>query len=94
MFFFFKKSKSIFIVKYFKLTMRKRGSVNIKLICIQWVISMTLSIPPMFALLGRMHLEPSGTMCTLDFWHGNFKNYKIYVVLLLTLGFGGPLTGM
>ena len=46
---------------------------------------MILTVPPMFALLGRMHQEPSGTMCTIDYWHGNFKNYKLYVVMLMTL---------
>ena len=44
-----------FTVRYFKLTSRNRGALNIKLICIQWVISMLLTVPPMFALLGRMH---------------------------------------
>ena len=44
-----------FTVRYFKLTSRNRGALNIKLICIQWVISMLLTVPPMFSLLGRMH---------------------------------------
>ena len=29
--------------------------------------------------------EPSGTMCTIDYWHGNFKNYKLYVVMLMAV---------
>lgn len=72
--------------------MKNRGSLNIKLICIQWVISMALTIPPMFAILGRMHLEPSATMCTIDYWHGNFKNYKVYLLILTSLGFILPLS--
>ena len=66
---------------------------NLKLIYIQWVIAMLLTVPPMFSLLGRMHLEPSGTMCTLDYWHGDFKNYKTYVIILMTVGFLAPLIG-
>ena len=80
--------------KYFNLAPSNRGILNIKLICIQWVISMSLCVPPMFAILGRMHLEPSGTMCTIDYWHGNFKNYNLYVVLLVTIGFSGPFITM
>lgn len=77
--------KCDYSVRYFKLTSRNRGALNIKLICIQWVISMLLTVPPMFALLGRMHQEPSGTMCTIDYWHGNFKNYRLYVVMLMAV---------
>ena len=29
--------------------------------------------------------EPSGTMCTIDYWHGNFKNYKLYAVMLMAV---------
>ena len=38
-------------------------------------------------ILGRMGLEPAGTMCTIDYWHGNFKNYRTYMVILILIGF-------
>ena len=35
-----------------------------------------LLVPPLMDIFGRYALEPSGTMCTIDFWHGNFRHHK------------------
>lgn len=70
---------------------KSRGFYNLKLICLQWILAIILTVPPMLQTLGRMHLEPSGTMCTIDYWHGNFKHYRVYMILLISVGFTGPL---
>ena len=73
-----------FTVRYFKLTSRNRGALNIKLICIQWVISMLLTVPPMFALLGRMHQVIAFFLTSL-FRNFQRKNRCIFIDFCIVL---------
>lgn len=50
--------------------------------------------PPLLDVFGRYGPEPCGTMCTLDYWHGNFRNYHAYVYYLITFAFGLPMGAM
>ena len=45
-------------------------------------------------VLGRMHLAPFGTMCTIDYWHGNFKHYRVYMAFLIINAFFTPFMVM
>ena len=72
--------------------MKNQGLFYIKLISLKWFICIWLTAPPMMEVLGRMGLEPFGTACTIDYWHGNFKNYRIYIAILVSLGFLIPFS--
>ncbi len=39
----------------------------------------------------RYFLEPSGTTCSIDYWHSNFRNYYVHVSVLTVLGFLVPI---
>ena len=43
---------------------------------------------------GRYALEPSGTACTIDYWHGNFRNYNYYVLYLVIMAYMFPISAM
>ena len=43
---------------------------------------------------GRFGLEPGGTSCTIDYWHGNFRNYNYYVLYLVILAYMLPISAM
>jgi len=64
------------------------------MIVAMWHIVLVFSAPPLLDIFGRYGLEPSGTMCTIDFWHGNFRNYNNYVFFLVTCAFGIPIAAM
>ena len=72
--------------------MSYRGKVYFFLIFVQWQLVLLLTGPPMFGLAGRFTYEPSGTACTLDYWHGAFRNYIPYISFLTTFGFCVPMT--
>ena len=57
-----------------------------------WQTALLLSSPPPFQLAGRYSLEPAGTGCTLDYWHGGFANYVPYVFALTLVGFCLPVS--
>ena len=44
-----------------------------------------------FQPYSRFLLEPSGTMCTIDFWHGNVRNYHAYMAVLVVAGYALPI---
>ena len=56
-----------------------RGKLSFFLCFLCWQTALMLSSPPAFQLVGRFSLEPAGTGCTLDYWHGGFANYVPYV---------------
>ena len=39
-------------------------------------------------------MAPFGTMCTIDYWHGNFKHYRAYMTFLMINGFFTPFMVM
>ena len=39
-------------------------------------------------------MEPSGTSCTIDYWHGNFRNYHNYVIFLVIFAYMLPISIM
>merc|ERR1711971_1049052 len=64
------------------------------IILVSWHAVLIFTAPPLLDIFGRYGLEPSGTMCTIDFWHGNFRNYNNFVFFLVTFGFGLPISIM
>ena len=91
---FIKTDESIFQGYHQGKSVKIRGLAHLKWICAQWAICLLFTYPPLFEFLGRFGLEPAGTSCTIDYWHGNFKYYRFYILLLVTLGFMVPMTGM
>ena len=77
---------------YYKKSIKNQGYFYLKLIGLQWLICIWLTGPPMMEVLGRMGMEPSGTSCTIDYWHGDFKRFKAYMIILLNFGFIVPFS--
>ena len=43
------------------------------------------SSPQIFFLPLRYGLEPAGTACTIDYWHGNFRNSNNIIVVVVVV---------
>ena len=88
--FFLHVEKTQYSVDYFSRSVKDRGFLHLKWICVQWILALMFTGPPLMGVLGRMHVSPFGTMCTIDYWHGNFKNYRIYISILIITAFTIP----
>jgi len=64
------------------------------LIIISWIFLLFFIIPPYMDIFGRFGLEPCGTACTIDYWHGNYRNYNYFVLYLTVFAYMLPITGM
>jgi len=69
-------------------------SYSLILIIITWLLVMIFVIPPLMDIFGRFGLEPGGTSCTIDYWHGNFRNYHNYVIFLVIFAYMLPISAM
>ena len=58
------------------------------------LLIMTLLNNYKFSCAGRFGLEPGGTSCTIDYWHGNFRNYNYFVLFLVIFAYIIPITAM
>lgn len=67
---------------------------SLMMIGISWVFTLLFVIPPYMDLFGRFGLEPGGTSCTIDYWHGNFRNYNYFVLFLVIFAYILPITTM
>jgi len=72
---------------------RLRTYCLILIIC-TWLLLLVFVIPPFLGIFGRFGLEPSGTSCTIDYWHGNFLNYNQYVLFLVIFAYMIPVSIM
>ncbi|XP_023328583.1 visual pigment-like receptor peropsin isoform X2 [Eurytemora carolleeae] len=88
----------LIVDRYTQITLNRRPcKTDISLwfmIIISWHAVLLFTAPPLLDVFGRYGPEPSGTMCTLDFWHGNFRNYNSYVYFLVACGFVAPTSAM
>jgi len=64
------------------------------MILVSWLFLLAFVIPPYLDIFGRYGLEPSGTACTIDYWHGNFRNYNYFVLYLCIFAYVIPITAM
>ena len=55
------------------------------------MLAFLCTAPPAMGVMGRFGMEPCGTMCTIDYWHGNFRHYNLYMFTLTVLGFVVPI---
>ena len=69
----------------------KRGFIYFLFMVAQWLICVFLAAPPMLGVAGRFYYTPSGTTCTIDYWHGDFRHYNLYILALVVLGFSVPI---
>ena len=44
--------------------------------------------------VGKYGLEPGGTSCTIDYWHGDVNNYQNYVLFLVVAAYLVPVSVM
>ena len=72
---------------------RTRSHSLILLIC-TWLIVLLFVLPPLLDIFGRYGLEPGGTSCTIDYWHGNFRNYNNFVIYLVIFAYMLPISAM
>lgn len=77
-----------------KRPMLERGRLYFIGIFVQWIFVFLCVAPPLFGSLGRFYYEPSKTSCTIDYWHGNFKNYKAYIIFLVIFAYLIPICTM
>ena len=92
--FYLYTEKTRLSLTYFQKSAKDRGFLHLKWIFGQWIVALLLTGPPLMGTLGRMHVSPFGTMCTIDYWHGNFKNYRAYMTVLMINGFFTPFMVM
>ena len=59
-----------------------------------WLSILMFVVPPYLDIFGRFGLEPAGTSCTIDYWHGNFRNYHNYVIFLVIFAYLIPISLM
>ena len=69
-------------------------SYSLILIVCAWLLVLIFVVPPLLDIFGRYGLEPSGTSCTIDYWHGNYRNYHNYVIFLVIFAYLLPISGM
>ena len=69
-------------------------SCSMILTIITWLLVLVFVIPPVMDIFGRFGLEPGGTSCTIDYWHGNFRNYHNYVIFLVIFAYMLPISAM
>ena len=58
------------------------------------ILTLLANIIKKFYWVGRFGLEPGGTSCTIDYWHGNLRNYNYYVLFLVIFAYIIPITAM
>ena len=71
--------------------MKYRGKVYFAATFCQWLLVLVMTGPPMLGVAGRFFYEPSGTICALDYWHENFRNYYFYACALICVGYVLPV---
>jgi len=64
------------------------------LIASTWHAVFLFTAPPLLGVFGRYHLEPAGTSCTIDYWHGNFRNYNKMILLVMVFAYLIPISVM
>ena len=64
---------------------------SIILCCSMWLFILIFVVPPYLDIFGRFGLEPAGTSCTIEYWHGNFRNYHNYVIFLVIYAYMIPI---
>ena len=64
------------------------------LIIITWLLVLVFVIPPLMDMFGGFGLEPGGTSCTIDYWHGKIGNYQNYVIFLVIFAYMIPISVM
>jgi len=55
---------------------------------------LVFTLPPLMDIFGRYGLEPAGTACTIDYWHGNFRNYNTFIIFLVVFAYLLPISAM
>ena len=69
----------------------RQRTYSLVLIISTWLLVLVFVVPPLMDIFGRYGLEPSGTSCTIDYWHGNFRNYHNYVIFLVIFAYMLPI---
>lgn len=69
-------------------------SHSLILIACTWLLVLVFVIPPLLDIFGRYGLEPGGTSCTIDYWHGNYRNYNNFVIFLMIFAYILPISAM
>jgi len=64
------------------------------LVIVKWLFVLLITVPPLTEKFGRYHLEPAGTACTIDYWHGNHRNYNAYILSVVVFAFVIPISIM
>ena len=64
------------------------------LIVCTWLLILFFVTPALTGIFGRYGLEPGGTSCTIDYWHGNIRNYHNYVIFLVIFAYMIPISVM
>jgi len=83
-----------FLIVYGLASLPRTNQQSFLMIGISWMFLLSFVIPPYLDIFGRFGLEPSGTACTIDYWHGNFRNYNYYVLYLTIMAYVIPITTM
>ena len=61
---------------------------------ISWLFALLFVIPPSLNIYANFGLEPSGTSCGIDYWHGNINNYHNYAMILVFGSYMLPISSM
>jgi len=72
----------------------RQGRHSLVMVAVSWAALLCFVLPPYLDIFGRFGLEPSGTACTIDYWHGNYRNYNYYVLYLTTMAYMLPISVM
>jgi hypothetical protein len=64
------------------------------MLTISWHLVFLFSVPPLLGVFGRYGLEPSGSSCTIDYWHGDFRSYKKFVLYVTVFAYLIPVSLM
>jgi hypothetical protein len=80
------------------------------MMAVSWHLVLLFTLPPLFDIFGRFFLllpllvicfsclrfglEPAGASCTIDYWHGNFRNYNTFAMFLVVFAYIIPICAM
>ena len=64
------------------------------MLTISWHLVFLFSVPPLLGVFGRYGLEPSGSSCTIDYWHGDFRSYKKFILYVMVFAYLIPVSVM
>jgi len=82
-------------VLVFKLTPLPRPSGQVWIwMAASWHILLIFTLPPLMNMFGRYGLEPAGTACTIDYWHGNIRNYNLFILFVVIFAYLIPVCTM